>query len=90
MLKIVVSLVPGGYEPLRRTIATMSVANLSDLADLSDYRIEATEQHNKLTGRPARSVTTQVLNHDRRQSVWVLVAKAAIAVADGGSRPDEA
>jgi hypothetical protein len=82
MLKITVTLIPGGFEPLRRTVAAMSIANLSNLADRSDYRVEAIERQNRLAGLPARSFRTEVKDHDRRQSVWALVAKAALAVAE--------
>lgn len=85
MLQITVSLVPGGFEPLRRPIATMSISNLSNLADRSDYCVEATETHNKLTGLPARSILAEVMDHERRQSVWFLIAKAASAVANAGA-----
>jgi hypothetical protein len=79
MLTITIDLVPGGFAPAGRTIATMRIANLSDLADISDYRIEATEGRNPLTGTPQRSASCEVTGHDRRQSVWALVAKAADA-----------
>jgi len=79
MLTITIDLVPGGFAPLKRTIATMRIANVSDLADCSDYRIEVTEGRNKLTGDPPRSAACEVVGHDRRQSVWALVAKAAEA-----------
>jgi hypothetical protein len=79
MLTITIDLLPGGFAPLRRTIATMRIGNLSDLADCSDYRIEVMEGTNKLTGAPPRSAVVDVLGHDRRQSVWALVAKAAEA-----------
>jgi hypothetical protein len=36
MLKISVGLVPRGFEPLRRAIATMQISNESNLAKLSD------------------------------------------------------
>jgi hypothetical protein len=81
MLQITVTLVPGGFEPLRRTVATMSIANLSNLSDWSDYGVEATEKENDLAGLPARLMRAEVTDHDRRQSVWVLIAKAASAVA---------
>ena len=77
MLRVIVELVPGGYAPLRRTIASMSIGNISDLADVSDYKIQATEAANPLTATPPRSATCVVSRHDRRQSVWALIAKAA-------------
>ncbi len=79
MLKITIDLVPGGFTPLKRTIATMRIANVSNLADCSDYSIEMTEGCNPLTGDPPRSAACEVVSHDRRQSVWALVAKAAEA-----------
>jgi hypothetical protein len=80
MLTITIDLVPGGFAPARRTIATMRIANVSGLADRSDYRIEAMEARNPLTGTPPRSAACEVTGHDRRQSIWALVAKAAEAV----------
>jgi hypothetical protein len=79
MLTIVIDLVPGGFQPLRRTIATMRISNMTDLADVSDYRIEVMESKNTLTGLPARSASCEVLRHDRNQAVWALIAKAAEA-----------
>jgi hypothetical protein len=46
MLVVKVELVPGGFEPMRRTVASMRIWNLSDLADVSDYRVEGTERAN--------------------------------------------
>jgi hypothetical protein len=77
MLRVIVELVPGGYAPLRRTIATMNIGNVTDLADVSDYKIDATEAANPLTGTGSHSGTCVVRHHDRRQSVWALIAKAA-------------
>jgi hypothetical protein len=79
MLRISIDLVPGGFTPLKRTIATMRIANMSDLAKFSDYRIEVMEGRNALTGDPPRSASCEVLGHDRHQSVWALVTKAAEA-----------
>ena len=80
MLRITVELVPGGCEPLRRTIATMEIGNLSDLADRSDYQVRANEGANPIAGLPASTIQVDVKDHDRRQSVWSLVAVAAAAV----------
>jgi hypothetical protein len=78
MLKVTVELVPSGFEPMRRSIALMHISNESDLADLSNYRVQATEAANPLTGDPPRVAECTVVNHDRRQSVWALV-EAAVA-----------
>jgi hypothetical protein len=76
MLIMTIHLVPGGYEPHRRTIASMRISNISDLADTSDYSVEVMEAANHLTGDPSWNGTCVVLAHDRRQSVWALMARA--------------
>jgi hypothetical protein len=76
VLTVTIDLVPGGFEPRRRTIATMRIANITDLADVSGYRIEALEGVNPLTGEPARCAICEVEGHDRRQTVWALLEKA--------------
>lgn len=77
MLVITVDIVPGGYEPLRRTIGSMQIANVSDLADVSDYAVDATESANPLSGTALRNRKCTVRAHNRRQSIWVLLAKAS-------------
>jgi hypothetical protein len=77
LLVITVDLVPGGYESYRRTIGSMRIANVSDLSDLSDYAVAVMEGANPLTGLPARTASCKVVGHNRRQSVWALLAKAA-------------
>lgn len=79
MLVITIDLVPGGYEPRRRTIGLMRIANLSDLADISDYSVDVMEGANALTGAKPRNASCAVTGHDRRQCVWTLLAKAAEA-----------
>jgi hypothetical protein len=76
MLVVTVDLVPGGYEPYRRNIGSMRIINVSNLAEVSDYDVGAMEGANALTGHPPRSAACTVLAHDRRQSVWALLAKA--------------
>jgi hypothetical protein len=77
MLVITVDLVPGGYAPMRRTIAAMNISNISHLAEISDYRIEASETSNPLAGTPPRTVRCVICGHARAQSVWALLAKAS-------------
>jgi hypothetical protein len=79
MLVITIDLVPGGCESYRRTIGTMRIANVSNLADVSDYAVEATEGANPITGAMSRNARCTVERHDRRQCVWSLIAKAAEA-----------
>jgi hypothetical protein len=77
MLLITIDLLPGGHASHRRTLASMQIANITGLADISDYHIGAIEGANPLTGTPPRSTTCIVTGHDRNQAVWALVAKAA-------------
>lgn len=76
MLRVTVELIPSGFEPMRRRIAMMRISNTSDLTDISDYLVHATEGANKLTGAPARFGECVVRGHARRQPVWALLAKA--------------
>lgn len=76
MLKITVDIHPGGSAMLRRTLATMTIANVSNLADVSDYQVSALESANPLTGLSARICGFEVTGHDRRQSVWTLLETA--------------
>lgn len=80
MLTITIDLVPGGYAPMRRTIASMSISNVSDLAEVSDYRVEAMEARNPPTGSAPRSSCCVVSNHNRAQSIWALLARASEAI----------
>jgi hypothetical protein len=80
MLRVIVEILPGGHRELRRTIASVAIGHVSDLADISDYKIDAMEAANRLTGTPSRSATCVVARHDRRQSVWALIAKAAAEI----------
>ncbi|UGX91107.1 hypothetical protein G6321_00035605 [Bradyrhizobium barranii subsp. barranii] len=77
MLVITIDLVPGGFAPMRRTIATMNISNISDLAEISDYLIEANETSNPLAGTPPRTVRCVIHGHARAQSVWALLVKAS-------------
>lgn len=77
MLVITLDLAPGGYESHRRTIGRMRIANISNLADVSDYSVDVMESVNPLTGSPARIASCRVTGHDRRQAVWALLSKAA-------------
>lgn len=63
-------------------VAHANVENLSALADLSDYAVEARTEPNSLTGTDAfmhRRIF--VGDHKRRQSVWSLVARVARELA---------
>lgn len=77
MLLVTIELIPGGYTPSRRTIASMRISNLSELADISDYRVEVMEGANRHAKTGPRNAMCTVVAHDRRQSVWALLTRAA-------------
>jgi hypothetical protein len=81
MLRVTVEMLPGGFAPARKVLATMHISNLSNLADASDYRVETAEAKNTLTGEPARRAESKVTDHARRQSVWTLIEKACAAIS---------
>jgi hypothetical protein len=87
MLLITIDIVSGGYAVRRKNIATMKIGNITNLADISDYVVDGLETENALVGTGQRSTRTFVKGHDRRQSVWPLIAKAADALA--GAEFDE-
>ena len=76
MLRVTVELVPGGAAAFRHTIGLMTIGNISDLAEVSDYRVSVTEAPNPLIGAPLQVRNFVVHGHSRRQSVWRLVARA--------------
>ena len=78
MLRVTVEIWPGGDESGARTLAIANVANVSDLAEVSDYAVSVTELHNPIANTPAWTRRGHVFQHDRKKSVWALVAKVAI------------
>jgi hypothetical protein len=89
MLRVTVEIWPGGDQTRARAIAIANVANLSDLADVSDYAMSVTESHNPVTNTPPWLQRGTVFAHDRRTSVWALIAKVAIWAADQAGKPGE-
>jgi hypothetical protein len=90
MLVIKVELWPGGDERFKTVLARAGIGNVSNLAEVSDYEVAASEGANPLTGTPAWKGRGLLHQHDRRQSVWALVAKAAAwaaAEAEKQERP---
>ena len=69
MLMITVELLPGGDPSRRRTIATMEIANVTGLRDLSDYRGRL---HAEYTTPEGRIGYVRQFNR-RTQSVWSLI-----------------
>jgi hypothetical protein len=81
MLRIIVELVPGGHESMKRELARAHVGNLSALATRSDYAIYANEGDNPIAGSGRWESRGMIGGHDREQSVWALVAKVAVWAA---------
>lgn len=82
MLRVTVEIWPGGDKTRARSLAIANVANLSDLANVSDYAVSVSEGYNPVTNTPPWSQRGQIYEHDRRTSVWALVAKVAVWAAE--------
>jgi hypothetical protein len=61
-------------------IATAELVNLSDLADISDYALSWEELEEIDLNIPWDGGDLRIEGHNRRQTVWALVAKAAAAI----------
>ncbi|SHI08088.1 hypothetical protein SAMN05443248_8013 [Bradyrhizobium erythrophlei] len=70
MLRVTVEIWPGGDKTRARSLAIANVANLSDLANVSDYAVSVSEGYNPVTNTPPWSQRGQIYEHDRRTSVW--------------------
>jgi hypothetical protein len=77
MLRVIVELVPGGREKLKRELARIQLGNITDLHSVSDYAIFACEDVNPVAQRGRWESRGLIAGHDRNQTVWALVAKAA-------------
>lgn len=64
---------------IQTPVAEATACNLSDLAELSDYEVRATEGEAQHLDIPACEITGQITGHQRRSSVWRLVGE----IADG-------
>jgi hypothetical protein len=69
MLQVIIRICPGGDKKRAYEQAVAEVANLSDLAEFSDYSISASENRNGVTGAAAWSSRGMIGMHDRQQSV---------------------
>lgn len=61
-------------------IAKAELVNLSGLADVSDYRLSWVEGAAPDLAIEMDHGKTAIEGHNRRQTVWALVAKAAAAI----------
>ncbi|EKS31111.1 hypothetical protein [Afipia felis] len=86
MLQITIEIWPGGDKTRARVLATSSVANLSDLADVSDYAVRVSEGYNHITNSAPYSLCGKIFQHDRKSSVWALVAKIATLATEEAAK----
>jgi hypothetical protein len=77
VLRVTVEIWPGGDKTRACAIAIANIANVSNLADVSDYTVSIAEGYNPITDSPPWSTRGSIFQHDRRKSVWALVAKVA-------------
>ncbi|MGY4224975.1 hypothetical protein ACVMIH_002336 [Bradyrhizobium sp. USDA 4503] len=85
MLRVTIEILPGGAEELRRTVGLMTIGNISNFADVSDYSVRATEGANPLAGTPSQTRNFIVRRHARHQSVWKLLARILAEMDSVGS-----
>lgn len=78
MLVIKVEVWPNGRESGAREIARAGAANVSDMAELSDYQVVRVDERGE-------RADAWVVGHRREDGPWPLVAAAASAVGDVGS-----
>ena len=79
MMRVIVEIHPRGVSQLRRTIATIDIANISELAPLSDYQVHADVDGEKRQG---------VVYAHKREAGWGPLVERAIALitrSDGGT-----
>ena len=80
MIRVCIELHPGGDATRAREIARLDIANISNLAPLSDYAIRA-KDIGGWSGKPAFEASGLTVSHQRRDSIWSLLAVAAARVA---------
>ena len=61
-------------------IAQAQLVNVSELADISDYRMVWTEHAEPTLGIGGHGSSATITGHRRHQSVWALVAKASVEI----------
>jgi hypothetical protein len=75
MLRVTIEYIPSGDEKRKRVIRTMTIANATNLADVSDYRIDVTGENN------AHKKRGVVRGHDRKRlGAWALLSRAIRAL----------
>lgn len=87
MLVVTVEVWPGGNLARRTVVGRMELANVSQLAAVSDYEGHVTDYGaHRVTS--AQRVDIRVEGHVRADGVWELVEKALRARSNGGNQTD--
>lgn len=74
----------------RTPIAEARAGNMSELADISDYKVRVFEDEAPHLDIPAKDVTGWIKSHTRRSSVWYLVRKIAeLAIRENETTSDD-
>lgn len=71
MMKVTISICPGGDESRERVIETLLVANVSALADVSDYVYTFSDDKRDLALWPEGTVE----GHPRAEGAWALLRR---------------
>jgi hypothetical protein len=75
MLRVTIEVIPNGDESRRRPIRVMNIANMSGLADASDYEVHVVGE------RHANKKHGFVRGHERKRfGCWALIARAIRAL----------
>ncbi|WP_422050831.1 hypothetical protein [Shimia sp.] len=61
-----------------QVIDKATAANVSNLADISNYEVRTVERGYEPLGIPSSNTQEMISGHERRSSVWSLVATVAV------------
>ncbi|EKU73163.1 hypothetical protein SAMN05518668_10164 [Sphingobium sp. YR657] len=76
MMIVKIEVWPGGVETAPREIGRMVIANLSNLAEISDYSVHIEQTETPRLHVPAIDTRVTVKTHPRRDGPWALVRRA--------------
>lgn len=78
MMRVIVEIHPNGNMSMKREIACIDIANVSELAEVSDYVIHAALEHGE-------SIRVHVRGHHRGDG-WMPLVRRAISALEGMPR----
>lgn len=76
MMIVKIEVWPGGVEAGSHEIGRMVIANLSNLAEISDYNVHIEQAETLRLHVPAIDTRVTVKSHPRRDGPWALVRRA--------------